>query len=170
MIIRSANINDREAIAELFRNVTINDVGISRRKHEITDTYVYALLNKKPSDIVCLVGVMPNDEIAGVILGTKNGLDLHSHILSDLTVIVKSEYQSAGYGKLMAMNFLQYIMTNRPDILRVEMESKPFPKLIQAFEKANFVKEADAINRLKNPDGTLSNSVLMAWFNPNYKP
>lgn len=170
MIIRSAKIGDREAIADLFRNVSVNDVGFTRRKHEITDTYVYALLNKKPNEIVCLVCEDENEEIIGVVLGTKNGLEMYDHILSDLTVIIKNGLQSQGLGSMLATSFLEHIYKNRPDILRVEMECKPFPKLIHAFERAKFVKEADTINRIKNPDGTLSNSVLMVWLNPNYKP
>lgn len=73
MIIRKATISDREGIAELYRNVAGNVIGISRRPHEITDTYVYALLNKKPADIVCLVGTNDDGDIIGVIHGIKNG-------------------------------------------------------------------------------------------------
>lgn len=170
MIIRKATISDREGIAELYRTVAGNVIGISRRPHEITDTYVYALLNKKPSDIVCLVGTNEDGDIIGVIHGIKNGLEVYSHVLADLTVIVKPEEQSKGIATKLSMEFLQHIYTQRADIMRVEMEVITILKLIQAFEFAGFVKEGETTNRIKNVDGTFSNSVLMAWFNPNFKP
>lgn len=169
MIIRRATISDREDLAELYRTVAGNVIGISRRPHEITDTYVYSLLNKKPSDIVCLVGVDDDDQIIGVVHGTKNGLEVYSHILSDLTVIVRPDLQSQGLGKKLSLAFLEHIFNHRPDIMRVEMEVITILKLVEAFELAGFVKEAETTKRIKNADGTFSNSVLMAWFNPNFK-
>lgn len=169
VIIRKATISDREGIAELYRNVAGNVVGISRRPHEITDTYVYSLLNKRPTDIVCLVGVDDDDNILGVVHGTKNGLEVYSHILSDLTVIIKPDIQSQGLGKKLSLAFLEHIFTHRTDIMRVEMEVITILKLVEAFEFAGFVKEAETNKRIKNADGTFSNSVLMAWFNPNFQ-
>jgi len=169
VIIRRATISDREDLAELYRTVAGNVIGISRRPHEITDTYVYSLLNKKPSDIVCLVGVDDDDQIIGVVHGTKNGLEVYSHILSDLTVIVRPDLQSQGLGKKLSLAFLEHIFNHRPDIMRVEMEVITILKLVEAFELAGFVKEAETTKRIKNADGTFSNSVLMAWFNPNFK-
>lgn len=169
MIIRKATISDREGIAELYRNVAGNVVGISRRPHEITDTYVYSLLNKRPTDIVCLVGVDDDGNILGVVHGTKNGLEVYSHILSDLTVIIKPDIQSQGLGKKLSLAFLEHIFTHRTDIMRVEMEVITILKLVEAFEFAGFVKEAETNKRIKNADGTFSNSVLMAWFNPNFQ-
>ncbi|MBI3135894.1 MAG: GNAT family N-acetyltransferase [Bacteroidetes bacterium] len=168
MIIRQASIADREDIAELYRTVAGNVIGISRRPHEITDTYVYSLLNKKPADIVCLVGVDDNDRIIGVVHGTKSGLEVYSHILGDLTVIIRPEQQSQGLGRKLSLALLEHIFNHRPDIMRVEMEVITILKLVEAFEFAGFVKEAEATNRIKNDDGTFSNSVLMAWFNPNF--
>jgi RimJ/RimL family protein N-acetyltransferase len=169
MLIRKATIADREEIAELYRTVAGNVVGISRRPHEITDTYVYSLLNKKPSEIVCLVAIDENEKVAGVVHGIKNGLEIYSHILSDLTVIVKPDLQSQGLGRKLSMSFLEHIFNERRDVMRVEMEVITNLKLIQAFEMAGFIKEGEAKNRIKNVDGTFSDSVLMSWFNPNFK-
>ena len=168
MIIRQASIADREDIAELYKTVAGNVIGISRRPHEITSTYVYALLNKKPADIVCLVGVNEDGCVIGLVHGTKNGLEVYSHILSDLTVIVRPEDQCKGYGKRLAQTFLEHISNHRKDILRVEMEAMTISTLVSSFELAGFVKEAEASRRIKNADGTFSDSMLMAWFNPNF--
>jgi ribosomal protein S18 acetylase RimI-like enzyme len=171
VIIRQASISDREDIAELYKTVAVegNVVGISRRPHEITDTYVYSLLNRKPADIVCLVGVDDDDRVIGLVHGTKNGLEVYSHILGDLTVIVSPDHQSKGIAKKLSLAFLEHIFNQRTDIMRVEMEVITILKLVQAFELAGFVKEAETSKRIKNGDGTFSNSVLMAWFNPNFK-
>ncbi|MBK7128689.1 MAG: GNAT family N-acetyltransferase [Crocinitomicaceae bacterium] len=169
MKIRKAKISDREEIAALYRSVADSVVGIARRPHEITDTYVYALLNTKPSDIVCLVALDESDQIIALAHGIKNGLEIHSHILSDLTVIVKTDQQSKGVGKQLAQALLQHIANERPDIMRLEMEVPVIPSLIDTFLKGGFHKEGQTIKRIKRPNGTFSDSVLMVWFNPNFK-
>lgn len=171
MNIRQATIADREDIADLYRTVANggNVVGISRRPHEITDTYIYSLLNKKPSEIVCMVGIDDEGKLVGVVHGIKCGLDVYSHILCDLTVLIRPEMQSKGYARMLSLAFLEHIFNSRPDVMRVELEVITIKKLIEAFEFAGFIKEGEAKQRIRNADGTFEDSVLMVWLNPNFK-
>lgn len=167
--IRKATVGDREDIAEIYRAISRSVEGISRRPHEITDTYVYSLLNKKEADIVFLVAVDEDERVLGAVHGIKNGLEAYSHILSDLTVLVRPGFQSQGIGHKLAFAFLDHIFHQRSDVLRVEMEVIDALNRIQIYESVGFIKEGAPKNRIRRPDGTFSDSVLMAWHNPNFK-
>lgn len=169
MKIRKANISDREAIADIYRAVAANVSGIARRPHEITNTYVYSLLNRKEEDAVFLVAVDEDFEVVGAIISVKSGLEVYSHILSELTIVVKPEAQSKGIGRQLAFAFLEHVFNNRPDVMRVEMEVIHVLDRIAAYEAVGFVKEGETKNRIRHKDGTFSNSILMAWENPNFK-
>ena len=168
MNIRKANISDREDIAEIYRAVARTVEGINRRPHEITDTWVYSLLNRKASDIVFLVAVDDDGRVIGSVHGVKNGLEMYSHILGELTVMVHPEFQSKGVGHKLSFAFLDHVFNNRPDVMRVEMEVIDVLDRVQIYEAVGFVKEASPKSRIRRPDGTFSDSVLMAWFNPNF--
>lgn len=170
MIIRKATIGDREEIAEIYRAVANSVSGISRRPHEITDTFVYSLLNKKPSEIVFLVAVDDDDCVVGAVHGIKNGLEAYNHILSDLIVLVKPDSQSKGVGRQLAMAFLEHIFNHRPDVMRVEMEVIDNHDRAKTYEMAGFAIEGEPKNRIRLSDGSFSDSLLMAWNNPNFKP
>lgn len=168
MNIRPVAKTDREDIAEIYQAVAENVEGISRRPHEITDTYVYSLLNKKSNDIVFLVAVDDNGKVVGAVHAIKNGLEMYNHILSELTVLVRPVSQSKGVGRQLSFAFLDHVFNNRPDVMRVEMEVVHNLERVQIYEAVGFVKEAEPKNRIRKADGTFSNSVLMAWENPNF--
>jgi RimJ/RimL family protein N-acetyltransferase len=167
--IRKATIGDREDIAEIYRAIARSIEGIARRPHEITDTYVYSLLNKKPSEVVFLVAVDEDDRVVGAVHGIKNGLEMYSHILSELTVLVRPDMQSKGIGHKLSFAFLDHVFNCRPDVMRVEMEVIDALDRCDVYEAVGFVKEGMPKNRIRRPDGTFSDSVLMAWHNPNFK-
>lgn len=169
MIIRMAIPSDREQIAKLYHSVAGSVKGISRRPHEITETYIYSLLNRKESQIVFLVAVNDKNSIIGCVHGTKNGLEMYDHILSDLTIIVDPEYQKQGIGRQLGHAFLKYVAENRPDVKRVEMEILKDILPIVDLEKVGFVKEGEIIGRIRNEDGSFSDSSLLMWENPNFK-
>jgi RimJ/RimL family protein N-acetyltransferase len=167
--IRKATIGDREEIAEIYRAISRSIEGISRRPHEITDTYVYSLLNKKPSEIVFLVAVDEEDSVVGAVHGIKNGLEMFSHILCDLTVLVRPDMQSKGIGHKLSFAFLDHVFNSRPDVMRVEMEVIDALDRCEVYEAVGFVKEGMHKKRIRRPDGAFSDSVLMAWHNPNFE-
>ena len=169
MKIRKATISDREALADIYRAVAANVAGISRQPHEITDTYVYSLLNKKDDDAVILIAANDDFEVIGAILAVKNGLEAYKHILSELTVIVKPDVQSKGVGTKLSFAFLEHIFTSRPDVMRVEMEVVHDLEKVPVYEAAGFIKEGETKNRIRHKYGKFSDSILMAWVNPNFK-
>ena len=144
--------------------------GIARRAHEITETYIFSLLNKKDDEIVSLVAENDDEEIIGVLHAVKDGLEAHSHILTDLTIIIDPEWQGKGIAKALGVAFLMHVAQHRKDVMRVEMATPKELARIEAFGAAGFKQEGDIPNRYRNEDGSFTDIILMAWINPNFDP
>lgn len=171
MLIREAYQGDRDQIAKVYRAVAGKVHGIARRSHEITDTYIFSLLNKDPKNIAFLVAVdEKSDKIIGFVYAVKSGLLVHHHILTDYTIVVSPDHQSQGLGRDLFISFLHHLEKKRPDVLRLEMEVFVDPIHIKTYEKLGFVKEGVIEKRHYDVNGNYSDSVLMVWFNPNFIP
>ena len=172
MLIRKALPIDRDEIADLYRAASASVQGISRRPHEITETYIYSLLNDIDKKMVFLVAteeVDGEETILGCVHATKSDLEVYSHILSDLTVMVSPSHQKNGIGKFLGIEFLKHVAQKRPDIKRVEMEALSAQMHLDTYKAAGFIKEGEIKERVKNVDGTFSDSVLLVWINPSFK-
>lgn len=170
MIIRKASPIDREEIADIYRVASGGIQGISRRPHEITETYIYSLLSKKDKDIVFLVAIDDDEKVIGFVHAVKSGLEMYDHILCDLTIMITPEHQKKGIGKILGIEFLKYVASHRPDIKRVEMEALSELMLLNTYTSAGFIKEGEIKGRVRNVDGTFSDSILLVWINPNFVP
>ena len=53
--------------------------------------------------------------------------------------------------------------------MRVEMEVVHDLEKVPVYEAAGFIKEGETKNRIRHKDGKFSDSILMAWVNPNFK-
>jgi len=167
--IRKAHSTDRGHIARIYRDLEGKVEGITRRPEEITETYVFTLLNQSEDKFIVLVIENDEDEIIGFVHGEKVGLAIYDHILTNFTVVVKPEYRKKGIGQKLFVEFVEYIKNNRPDIKRLEMEVRFNIERIKAFEGIKFVIDATIKERARDADGTFYDMVLMAWENPNFE-
>jgi len=167
--IRKAYSTDRTFIAEIYEEVAGKVAGITRRPEEITDTYIFSLLNKSEDECVFLVVEDDDMDIIGFAHAEKSGLAAYDHILSNFTIVVSPETQGQGVGRGIFMGFLEYIFNERPDIARLEMEVQVDKDRIALFEGTGFKTEAIIENRMRGMDGKLYDQALMAWINPNFK-
>lgn len=157
------------SIARIYGEVAGKVQGIVRRPDEITQTYIFSLLNKPENECIFLVVEDDDMEIIGFGHAEKPGLAAYNHILSNYTIVVDPEVQKKGIGRGIFMGFLEYLATNRSDIKRLEMEVEHDPDKIKLFEGTGFMLEAIIKDRVIGPDGKFYDQVLMAWENPNYK-
>jgi len=169
MNIRKTTTHDRIPVAKVYRSVSGELETITRRSHEITETYIFSLLNKPDDQIVSLVAEDDEGELMGVVHACKNGLESYGHILTDLTIIVRPEFQGKGVARALGEAILRYVAANRPDVWRLEMEARKEKTRLDIFLAAGFVTEGEIKNRIRNIDGSFADSVLLAWFNPNFE-
>ena len=167
--IRKAHRSDRTCIAKIYNRVAGKVEGITRRPEEITETYIFSLLNKPENECIFLVVEDDDDNIIGFGHAERSSLIAYRHILSNYTIIVSPESQLKGVGRSIFIGFMDYITNERPDIKRLEMEVKFDAKRIELFEAMGFIKEAIIRSRARFIDDSFYDEVFMAWENPNFK-
>ncbi|MCH2233267.1 MAG: GNAT family N-acetyltransferase [Crocinitomicaceae bacterium] len=174
MQIRPIRFQDRSSIAKLYRLVSGTVRGISRRPEEITETWIFSLINKPEKDLVGIVATVEDEEgderIVAVAHAERNELACYSHILQDFTIIVHPDHQGTGVGRQLGFNFLMHISKNYSDIKRLEMVVRKELMHHNTYVKAGFKLEAEVEGRIRNADGSFSDSMMLVWINPNYKP
>ncbi|MEX1002904.1 MAG: GNAT family N-acetyltransferase [Crocinitomicaceae bacterium] len=170
MKFRLAYSTDRPAIANIYNDVSGKVRGIARRPEEITETYIFSLLNKPANQCIFLVLENEDQQIVGFVHAEKMPLAIYNHILTNYTIVIDPDMQSKGYGELIFVEFLNYLTKNRPDVKRLEMESMVVSERIEKFEQLGFKVEATIKERARGVDGKFYDQALLAWENPNFKP
>src|SRR5690554_1184955 len=168
MIIRKPLNKDKEAIYELYKIVALNGLGIARVEEEITAQYIDDTFRSVEKQGVMLVGIdEESQELIAEIHATKYGIRVFEHNLTHLTIVVHPNFQRVGNGKQIFQAFLEEIVANRPEIKRVELESRASnQRSIGLYKQLGFVQEGKMKNKTKNTDGSFEDSLLMAWTSP----
>ena len=169
MKLRKAHTTDRPTIAKIYHEVAEEVKGIARRPEEVTETYIFSLLNKPEDQCIFLVLEDDDQNILGFVHAEKMPLKIYNHILTNYTIVVCPGEQSKGLGEFIFVGFLKYLAANRPDVKRLEMESLPIEERINKFQQLGFKVEARIKDRAYGADGKFYDQVLLAWENPNFK-
>lgn len=169
MKIRRAVVSDKTSIYSLYREVASTSGGIARVEEEITESYIENLFENVSKEGIMLLAEEEGQVIAQ-IHACKYGIRIFDHILTHLTIVVHPAAQGKGVGKRLFNAFLTEIQQNRPDIARVELESRATnSKSIGLYQSVGFVQEGRMKNKTRNRDNSFEDSILMAWSNPNFK-
>lgn len=172
MIIRKALLKDAAGLCHLYKEVAKNERGIARMEDEISGQYIESIIGSALSKGLILVGLdEASQTIIAEIHAIKYGIRIFDHILTQLTILVHPDYQGKGLGKKILQAFLNEIRENRPDVRRVELESRSSNyRSIGLYKQLGFVQEGTMKNKTRNQDGSFEDSILMAWANPSYTP
>ena len=168
-MIRKTLKEDLKYLEKLYLEVSKNKLGIARYSEEINPAYIRNILEGIDQSGLGLVKI-DNGEVIAAIHAFKYGIRIFDHILTDLTILVHPDYQSQGYGKEIFKEFLSEIENNRPDILRVELETRSNnEKSNRLYESLGFKKEGVMVNKARNYTGEFEDSLSYAWSNKNFK-
>lgn len=145
--------------------------GIARLEEEITDLYIESLLENGSKDGLMLLGL---EETTGQVIAEihafKYGIRIFDHVLTNLTLVVHPAFQGQGVGKRLLSCFLAEVQKTRPEIARIELESRASnQKSIGLYQSTGFVQEGRMRNKTRNKDGSFEDSLLMAWTHPELK-
>lgn len=171
IIIRKADIRDRENILNLYKDVAQKGGGIARNADEITDDYIENFMRNALNKGIELVAIdEANDKkIIAEIHCYKLQPKVFDHVLSELTIVVSPVEQGRGVGKKIFCALLQEIENNHTDILRVELIARESnDKAINFYKSIGFVQEGRFEKRIHD-DGFYEADIPMAWFNKNFK-
>lgn len=172
MLIRKGTASDHEKIKTLYKDVARLSGGIARTESEVTDEYVSGFLDKSIDK--GLIFVIENsekpDQLIGEIHAYKSGLLIFDNTLGSLTLCVHPDFQGRKLGYKMFKIFLDEIINNRPDVLRVELWVRETNIRGQRlYQSLGFKLEGRMENRIRNHDGTFEADLPMGWINPNFK-
>jgi ribosomal protein S18 acetylase RimI-like enzyme len=172
MQFRTAQIEDWPKIKQLHLEVAKQKDGIARWEHEVTDEYVKEFMHKALDGGLMIVGEHPEapDQIIGEIHAAKSSVHVFSHLLSDLTIAVHPDFQGQKVGRMLFNIFLEEILTNRPDIGKIELFTRESNvRAISLYQSLGFVIEGRLEMRIKTPDGNYEADIAMGLQNPNFE-
>lgn len=169
MIFRPATEADNEQILQLYQLTARRSGGIARTEAEITPEIIQANTAKAIRENGLILVAEQDHALLGEIHAHQYGILIFRHILTNVTVVVHPDYQSQGVGKQLIAAFLEHVRQHRPDIRRVELESRAGNrKSVGLFTGAGFVQEGIMKNKTRNADGSFEDSLLFAWENPEF--
>lgn len=169
MTIRQTQKEDQPGILKLYKAVAENSRGIARNKTEVNENYVQSIWQGIQNGGLGMVAIL-NDQMIGEIHASSKGIAIFNHVLAYLTVGVHPDFQGKGVGKLLFQELLSFIEKKRPDIYRVELESRASNIAgIRLYESVGFTLEGRMKNQTRNIDGSHEDGVAYAWFNKNYQ-
>jgi len=172
MVYRTAEIDDLPRLVRLYRAVANREGGIVRLEHEINETYVLDFLKKCMATGLIIVGEDPEDknELIAEVHASKMGVQVVDHVLSDLTIVVRPDYQGKKIGRTIFTIFLEEIARNRPDVGKVELIARESNhKAIALYQSLGFRIEGRMEMRIKTPQGNYEADIPMGWQNPNFE-
>lgn len=172
MVYRTADIDDLPRLQKLYKAVARMEDGIARLEYEITEEYVLSFVKKSLSTGLIIVGENPDDpdELIAEVHGSKMGVKVFDHVLSDVTIVVHPKQHGKKIGRTIFTIFLEEIAHNRPDIGKVELIARESnQKAIALYQSLGFRIEGRLEMRLKNIHGNYEADIPMGWQNPNYE-
>jgi ribosomal protein S18 acetylase RimI-like enzyme len=171
MNFRKATAHDHEGIKKLYREVARRSGGIARTEQEVTDEYVEGFLEKSIDRGLVFVIENPDEpkQLIGEIHAYKSGLLIFDNTLGSLTLAIHPDFQGKKLGYRIFKTFLDEIINNRPDILRVELWVRDSNVRGQRlYQSLGFKIEGRMENRIRNSDGTYEADIPMGWINPAF--
>lgn len=171
MHFRTAVESDIEKIRELYRAVARSGGGIARKENEVTTEYIESFVRKSIERGLIIVGEHPDDpqQLIAEVHAYTAGIEVFAHVLGELTIAVHPDFQGKKVGRTIFTIFLEEVVRNRPDILKVELVARESnTKAISFYEKLGFLIEGRLEMRIKVGEGEYEADIPMGWENPNF--
>ncbi|AKB30017.1 Acetyltransferase [Methanosarcina siciliae T4/M] len=168
-VVRGGETSDLHKIVVLYRTVASRSGGIAREADEVTEAYVRSFIEKSlESGIILAIEDPENPEILIAEVHTyKPGIKVFAHIFSDLTIVVRPDYQGKGIGKLLLGTLLQETISKHSEVMRVELLVRESNKrAIEFYKKLGFNIEGRLENRICDKTGKLEADIPMGWTFP----
>jgi ribosomal protein S18 acetylase RimI-like enzyme len=159
------SLEDRAAIAELYRAVAAIAGGLARAADEITDDYVSNFVERSLSNGVIIVA---RDRDSGAIVaeihGYRPGPRVFGHVIGELTIAVHPDSQGTGIGRRIFEEFIRRVREDVPEVLRVELIARESNvRAIEFYRKLGFRIEGRLEGRIRSAGGGYEADIPMAW-------
>ncbi|NEP76424.1 GNAT family N-acetyltransferase, partial [Okeania sp. SIO2G5] len=167
--VRQADMSDARSVFDLYTRVAHEEPGhLSLEENEVTLDYIHhELQNGSHRGLVMVL------EMDACIIGYLNAWTSEtccsSHVLTQTTMMIEPACQDHGLGGMLLEAYLQELQSNMPHIYRFEL----FPhqsnqRAIEFYESHGFVREGEAVAKIRTANGSFESEVNLVWFNPNF--
>jgi ribosomal protein S18 acetylase RimI-like enzyme len=165
ILIRHGMPSDLSTILELYQDVAANPGGLARTRDEISANYCQGFTEKALKNGVWLVAIDPlTKRLIGSIHSYKLEPKVFSHVLSELTIAIHPDFQSKKVGKRLFLEFLDEVIINRADILRVELIARESNvNALRFYKSIGFKEEGRFLKRINSVGGGFEADIPMAW-------
>ncbi len=167
--IREAKGNEAKLLLSLYKKVAQFPNGIIRTPEEITENYINDFMSKSHAN-GCMLMAYHGEQLVGEIHAYTPPLKAFRHLLTDLTIVVDTQYQGKGIGKELFTTFLKKVRMEYPHIMRVELFTREHNlKNVAFYKKLGFVNEGRQDRKIYVSEQAYHTPLHMAWFNPNFQ-
>jgi len=167
-ITREVTAADIPQLINLYQQVA-GTGALGRTAPEISEAYIQDFVSKSLARGLILA-VCPTSAaaiIVGEIHGYTLGLQTFAHVFEQVTMVVHPTYQGAGLGKLLLNTLQHQIQVKMPHIKKVELMCfGNNQRALNLYLHNGFEIEGRRKKRVLLPDGTFTDGIALAWFNP----
>ncbi|MEP6591327.1 MAG: GNAT family N-acetyltransferase [Gemmatimonadota bacterium] len=166
-MIRPGTRADLDELLALQRAVADANGTLARASDELTHDHAAHTVERSLATGFFLVAT-DNDAVIGAIDCSALGPRQFAHVLGELTIAVHPQHQGQGIGRRLFARLLDDVTTQRPDISRLELMVRGDNLGAQRlYASLGFREEGRLRARVRLPDGTVVDDVVMAWHRPD---
>lgn len=162
-MIRTGTPSDIDALLALQQTVAGENASLARAPDELSRDLIAEVVKQSLATGVLLLAT-EGAELVGAIYCYALGPRQFAHVLGKLTVAVHPAQQGQGIGRRLFESLLEQVLSDRPDVTRVELLVRSDNVGAQRlYTSVGFREEGRLRGRVRLPDGTIVDDVMMAW-------
>jgi putative acetyltransferase len=162
-VIRTGTTGDIDALLALQQTVAGENASLARAPDEISRALIVDIVTQSLATGIFLLAT-EGAAVIGAIYCYALGPRQFAHVLGKLTVAVHPAHQGQGIGRRLFEALLEEVRDARPDVTRVELLVRGDNVGAQRlYTSVGFREEGRLRGRVRLPDGTILDDVMMAW-------
>ncbi len=169
VIVRKAVLSDARSIFDLYVKVAHADPGhLVREEAEVTVDYIHSELHNGFHRGLVMV-IERSDGIIGYLNAYTSAACSLAHVLTQASMMIDPDWQDRGLGGMLLGTYLQEVQATMPYIYRFELFTHQSDRrAIEFYEHHDFVRESEAVAKIRTAAGTFESEVTLVWFNPDF--
>lgn len=169
VMVRKSVLSDARSIFDLYIRVAHDAPGqLFREEDEVTLDYIHKELQNGFHRGLGIV-IELDDCIIGCLNAYTSETCCSAHVLTQSSMMIDPAWQDRGIGGALLEAYLQEVRATMPHIYRFELlPHKSSQRAINFYEHHGFLRESEAVGKIRTAEGTFESEVTLVWFNPNF--
>lgn len=167
--VRKAKLSDARSIFDLYIRVAHESPDhLSLNEDEVTLGHVHNELHNCFHRGLAMV-LEQGDRMIGYLKAYTSENCCLAHVLTQAIMMIDPGWQDQGLGGMLLEAYLQEIQLTMPHIYRFELlPHQSNQRAIEFYEHHGFIRESEAVARIRTAEGKFESEVTLVWFNSNF--